>query len=463
MPQGWSSQDGDDFSDIGAWMARRSAQLALQPEADAFARNLWNQATQGGGDLYAGNPSDLTALGLAALGEARSDPTAAANNDDQVGGGGIVDAGAPRDSINAVSGSDHGRPYFATDAGSSQQGFSPPRNPYPDPSSFLPSEANVPSVSQLDVIGPRPIPAPHPGLLDSLNHNLGVRALAGTAAYTVGLPLGVGRGALHAVEGVGQGLNFAASLLSPGGREAARDEAAAAAHSALQYGRSVMADPSRLGSDLTAQGTSAIHNLVPFTTPMADTALGEMGHDFGIGMNAGETAANVAGLVAAPELADGLIAARSFAATREANVAKMMGQGVDEQTARYLSKSYDGQGDHALIPRRQASIKIPQLGEVAIPDWIMNSPLNVSKPRGMSQGDFYEYHYAVDPRFYGARLPSDLNGGKGWSGRRLGLERYSGVQRAWARTPTFWKDTATGLALSDALNSLPPDYLDDPK
>ncbi|MBS0334717.1 MAG: hypothetical protein JSS35_18255 [Proteobacteria bacterium] len=177
-----------------------------------------------------------------------------------------------------------------------------------------------------------------------------------------------------------------------------------------------------------------------------------MWHEFGIGKNAGEAGANIIGLVAAPELAEGVIGAGLFDATRGADMARRVAQGFDEGTAGYLSKRYEGMGDHAVIPRRQdsiAGIPTPWLKDVSIPDWIMNSPFNVSKPRGVSQGDFYEYHYGVDPKFYGARLPQNLNGGRGWSGKRLGLERYSGLQQAWMRAPNIYKDAAIGVALGD--------------
>src|SRR5258707_7981057 len=90
MAQGWSSQGGDDPEDIDTWLVRRNAQLALRAEADAVARNLWNQSIQSGDELYAGNPSDLTAIGLAALDGAGSYATTAANDDDQGGSGGAV-------------------------------------------------------------------------------------------------------------------------------------------------------------------------------------------------------------------------------------------------------------------------------------------------------------------------------------------------------------------------------------
>jgi hypothetical protein len=101
--------------------------------------------------------------------------------------------------------------------------------------------------------------------------------------------------------------------------------------------------------------------------------------------------------------------------------------------------------------------KTPWLKKVPIADWIKDSPLNVSKPRGMSQGDFYEYRYAVDPQFYGARLPQDLNCGRGWSGKRVGAERYSGAEQIWRRTPQIWKDCPAGATLGDSLGLLPGD------
>ena len=468
MSESWSSQSGDDLDDIHAWMAQRNAQLGLRTQADAFARRLWNQATQNDAGLYAGNPSDLTAIGLAALGGRGSYLSLAADNDDQAG-----DIGAPIPSSAATDGgslqshaetagsTDQGGPYAAGNVASSQQGWPFPQAQDPGLGAPLSSDASTPSVSELDVIGRPPTQASHPSLLDSLNHNPIMRGVGGGIGYVGGLFMGIPRAGWHAIKGVGDALNFADSLLSPQGRDEALSEAKAATHNTLQYGRSVLANPSRLANDVAAQGTAAMHSLIPFTTPMADTVLGEMNHEFGIGKNAGEALTNVAGLAGGLELAEGLNAIRGFEAAQPARIAKGMAQGLDESTATYLSKPYRGQGDHVLIPRAQDHIlgfKAPSwFKNVPIPDWIMDSPLNVSQPRGMSQGDFYEYHYGVDPRYFGGKLPRDLNSGKGWSGKRLGLERYRGPGRIWARTPSFWKDTAAGVAAGDALDQLPRD------
>jgi hypothetical protein len=63
----------------------------------------------------------------------------------------------------------------------------------------------------------------------------------------------------------------------------------------------------------------------------------------------------------------------------------------------------------------------------------------------------------VDPQYYGGKLPKDLNAGRGWSGNRLDLERYSVPRRVWAKIPQVWKDYDTGVALGEALGQLPPD------
>jgi hypothetical protein len=472
MPQGWSSQSGDELDDIGAWMARRNARLALRPEADSVARNLWNQSIQNGDDLYAGNPSDLTAIGLAALGGAGSHPNIAGNDDGQSGDDGASDpspgtgAGLARNGAAASGARAHdGGPYPSNPVSKGSRQEAPIfGNQGPGLDRVPPSGANDPWVSELDVVGePTPL-TPHRGFLDRLNHSLPARVAGGVVGYVPGLFAGVARGGWHALEGVDHGLNFAGSLFFPEGRAKAWDETKTATHNALQYGRSVAANPSRLADDAISAGTTAAHSLVPFTT-MADTGTGEIGHEFGIGMNGGETLLNVAGLFAAPEVVGGVNAARTFAATREANIAKFMGQGLDEQTARYLSKSYKGDGDHALFQKSQKSIlgfKAPWLKKAPIPQWFMDGPLNVSRPRGLSQGDFYEYHYGVDPNYYGGSLRRSLNGGKGWSGNRLGIERYSGPRRIWARIPPIWKDYYSGVASGEGLSMLPEDTSETP-
>jgi hypothetical protein len=133
MAQGWSSQGGDDPEDIDTWLVRRNSELALRAEADAVARNLWNQSIQSGDELYAGNPSDLTAIGLSALDGAGSYATTAANDDDRGGSGGAFDrpsaatgGGSVHNSFGAVAGrADVGGPYPSRTRNNSRQHRSP--------------------------------------------------------------------------------------------------------------------------------------------------------------------------------------------------------------------------------------------------------------------------------------------------------------------------------------------------
>lgn len=428
MPQNWSSQSGDDPGDIDAWMVRRNAQVALRPEAEAAGRDLWNRAIQTGDDLYAGNPSDLTAIGLAALGGTPSRLMPAANDD------------------NRYNGDSSSRRGPTLSAGSTL-------------AQVPQSDAPYPSVSELDVVGRRPDEAPHPGFLDGLNHNPVARRAAGVAGYALGLPGGVLRGGWHALEGVGHGLNFVGGLISSAdAREKAWEGAQAATHDAFQYGRSVLENPSRLASDAISGAKAANRSLNPLATPIPDTASGAFGHELSIGANGGETLANIVGAFATPEFAIGVNAARTFAATREANIAEMMARGIDEPAAVKLSRRYDGRGDHAVIQNDQKSILgvgVPFLKSAPIPRWFMDGPLNVSKPRGLSQYDFYKYHYGVDPNFKGGRLPNGPDGPRGFSGRGLGFERYDQPGRTWARIPQIWKDYYTGTAVGEALGLLP--------
>ncbi|WP_394762950.1 hypothetical protein [Phenylobacterium sp.] len=304
---------------------------------------------------------------------------------------------------------------------------------------------------------PRPKPV-SPGAHEPWDHNPAVKVVGGSAAFLVGLPFGAGRSVYHAVGDLKDAALFAGKLANPfdpKGREEAAGQVRNGVHGALQYGRSVVADPRRLRADALAAGKTALRDLVPFNRPMADTAWDEMKREFGVGMNDGEGLVNVVGFFGGGEALAGMRAVRTFEATRDARIAKSMAQGLDRKTAEYLSKPYEGRGHHSPIPQRRSVIssekwKIPippVLQGKKIPAWIMDSPLNVSKPRGMSQADFYEYHYGVDKRFQGAKLPANLNGGKGWSGKRLNQKRYGFPERVWRGTPTFWKD---GAAIVDA-------------
>jgi RHS repeat-associated protein len=101
-------------------------------------------------------------------------------------------------------------------------------------------------------------------------------------------------------------------------------------------------------------------------------------------------------------------------------------QGFSHKQAKYLDEPYEGMGHHYPIPRRQGR-------KYSLPDWLIDSPLNVLKPK-TSRGRFYELHYKVDKHYPGSRLPESVGGGF-WSGSELGIERLSGIKRIWYATP----------------------------
>ncbi|WP_157215445.1 pre-toxin TG domain-containing protein [Flavisphingomonas formosensis] len=114
------------------------------------------------------------------------------------------------------------------------------------------------------------------------------------------------------------------------------------------------------------------------------------------------------------------------------HVAKYVAQGFTLKQAEYLAQPYKGMGHH-FIPRR-----------TGLPKKLSDSSLNVLKPRGMTRGEFYELHFKVDPKFFGARFPKRVGGS--WSGRRLGLEKYDRAGRLWHGSPSPLKATVGGAA-----------------
>ena len=71
------------------------------------------------------------------------------------------------------------------------------------------------------------------------------------------------------------------------------------------------------------------------------------------------------------------------------------------------------------------------------------SPYNVLRPEGITKGDFYELHYAVDKHFHGAGLPRDFPH-ESWSGKQLGLTKDPFGVRHWKGTPTPTKTKLGG-------------------
>jgi hypothetical protein len=121
---------------------------------------------------------------------------------------------------------------------------------------------------------------------------------------------------------------------------------------------------------------------------------------------------------------------------RFAEYSRHRGQGFTPAQAKYLSEPYSGVGHH--FPIRQVTGRNRSLSQR-----IVDSPLNVLKPRGITRGRFYELHYKVDPTFYGTSFPRRIGGV--WQGRGLGIDKLTGFSRMWHATPGPLK-TSVGAA-----------------
>ena len=268
----------------------------------------------------------------------------------------------------------------------------------------------------------------------------------GSVAYGVGAVAGAPLTVYHTARDVAEaglfGLQWAGAL-GPLVQAQATKAAADAAGGALRYARSAIDDPSRVASDARDAAGHAIDNMSPFNAELSGSLWDVTKHQFQHGENLGEAATNVAGMFAGGELVQGLRAAKGFEATRVATIANLVEQGANPKLAEYLAQRYEGMGHHSLISRSRAK-------KLNLPRWLVDSPLNVAAPRGMSRNDFYKYHYQVDPKAGGFRLPAHLNGGKGWRPKELGLTKYSRPQRFWNGMPVRLKDAMATIPFADA-------------
>ena len=124
---------------------------------------------------------------------------------------------------------------------------------------------------------------------------------------------------------------------------------------------------------------------------------------------------------------------------KAAEIDRFVAQGHTVEQAEHLAEPYTGKGHHTAARRWNW------------PTAISESPFLLLKPSWMNRGRFYERHFKVDPFMYGARMK---NGMPGWSGGRIGLQRYGPIGQFWFGTTTPLK-TAVGssLVVNNAANS----------
>ena len=134
---------------------------------------------------------------------------------------------------------------------------------------------------------------------------------------------------------------------------------------------------------------------------------GEVRRNFNAGRAQGQAIFDVASLATAA--APAKLAGKLDRLQAPSGPEKYLRRGYSPEAALYLSKPYEGMGHHVMSRDK----KLPGwMGGGPIPKAYMESRYNVLKPEGITQGDMYELHYAVDDRFHGTRLSDPLRPGQ---------------------------------------------------
>ena len=259
------------------------------------------------------------------------------------------------------------------------------------------------------------------------DHTPLVKAVGGTAARALGNTAGIVRAGVHDAQGMRDSAVLAGRILNPLDRvvnppdQKPLQPIINAANHIVDYGFNAAVHPGSLLGDARKQLQKWNTELDPAATPEADTLGGEFARNFRIGADQGELGAEMAALAFGSGALK--VVPRLAPISEAAGAAKFMKQGFGPRQAARLARPYEGKGHH-FVPNRYE----------LLPPWLSDSIFNVLKPSNISQGDFYELHYKVDPHFHGAAIK---RGSRGWSGKALGLKdkRYGLLERLWHGSP----------------------------
>ena len=200
-----------------------------------------------------------------------------------------------------------------------------------------------------------------------------------------------------------------------------------------------LAHPVATARAIDHRAAALARRIDPSLSPRAPTFGGELRRMYDAARAQGGLAVDAASMagMAAPAKLSGKLDRLKPPSTPE----KYLKQGVSPGRALDLAKPYDGKGHHSVFAER---FELPEwLGGGRLPETIRESRYNVLKPEGITKGDFYELHYAVDKRFHGTGVARDFPG-ESWSGKQLGLTKAPFGVRHWKGTPTPTKTKAGG-------------------
>ncbi len=266
-----------------------------------------------------------------------------------------------------------------------------------------------------------------------------VREAGGLAAQTGGNVVGALRGARNTAYDLGSTVAFVSRLANP--YEAATAPLGTTAwdelfDTASQLGRAArdrVSHPESLKTEVVGAAREFRASVDPTATPEADTLRGEFNRRFEIGKNQGELGFNAGSMLyGAGELK--ALSGLNFL-SEEARTASALKRATeladgDPLLAQRFMEPYKGMGHH-VIGRNQPMPAF--LGGGLYPRAIVESPFFVIDGKGMRTGEFRALHFGVDDDYYGGKIPARYGGG-GWSGRKLGWQRYDPLQRAWQGT-----------------------------
>ena len=272
---------------------------------------------------------------------------------------------------------------------------------------------------------------------------LWARRVAGLTGYGEGVINGLGRGAHHTTEGLAQAGALALRASNPvldqvlPGPTAEEQLAYPAQRAALMVAEAVQHPRAALHQSWNRLN----YELNPFDSPLPATAEEARNRSEYVGENHGEILFNAAAIPVGGELGATLEGLKY--ASEAGDVGKYLRAGHPLDVAEHLAQPYSGMDHHTWGRNR----KLPSiLGGGLLPEWLSESPLNRLHPRGIDRGQMHDLHYKVDPHFYGTKLPGRGKGG-GWSGRRLGLEKYDPDGQFWNGVPGLTKGVVAGGVL----------------